>query len=65
MTRNANGHPLRRNISQEEDGTWGVNVWMGGINGLGTNECRKFYATRSKARDGDISDNAPTGPYRA
>ena len=55
QTRNSNGAILVRDVRRENDG-WGVNVWFGGVNGLGTNERRYVYETRQAARSGDISD---------
>ncbi|MCY4653245.1 MAG: hypothetical protein OXC95_08785 [Dehalococcoidia bacterium] len=53
--RDSNGKVLRRNVRPEGEG-WGVTVWMGGINGLGTDEMRFIYQSRDAARRGDISD---------
>jgi len=56
MIRDPNGNPLHSNVRREGDG-WGVTVWFGGFNGLGTNVRRYVYRTRAQARDGDISDS--------
>lgn len=53
-TQDSNGNILRRDIRREGDG-WGVTVWFGDLNGLGTNVQRRIYPTRSEARDADIS----------
>ena len=51
-----NGKTLSKNVKKEEQG-WGVTVWFGGLNGLGTNVRRYYYETRSQAQNGDISDD--------
>ena len=57
METDSNGTTLRRNVRRgKEGGTWGVNVWFGGANGLGTNVRRYYYQTRATAQEGGISD---------
>jgi hypothetical protein len=62
MTRDQNGRPIRKNIARESAPrgdapiAWGVTVWFGGWNGLGTDVRRYFYRTRDEARKADISD---------
>jgi hypothetical protein len=56
--RDQNGNRLTQNIKREETSKgllWGVTVWFGGWNGLGTNVRRYYYKTRKEARNADIS----------
>ena len=55
IPRDSNGNRLTRDIRREGAG-WGVNVWFGGWNGLGTNLRRYVYRTKRQAQNGDISD---------
>jgi len=59
----SNGNRLYRNVRRAvtADGTegWGVTVWSGGINGLGTSVRRLVFETREQARKADISDYGP------
>ena len=52
----SNGKNLTKSVKEEEQG-WGVNVWFGGANGLGTNVRRYYYETKAQAQNGDISDD--------
>jgi len=52
----SNGKKLTKSIKKEKRG-WGVNVWFGGCNGLGTNVMRYYYETRAQSKNSDISDN--------
>jgi len=51
-----NGKRLTRNLCRSTDGSWGVTVWWGGANGLGTDARRYYYASRKAARAACITD---------
>jgi len=61
VTADQNGRTLRRDVRRETlpggHEAWGVNVWSGGAGGLATTVRRYYYASREKARAGDISDD--------
>ena len=54
IVRDSNGTRTSSNV-KKENGSWGVNVWFGGVNGLGTNVRRYYYHTREQAREGNIA----------
>ncbi len=55
MTTDENGTQVTRSIREEQDGTWGRNVWFGSH--YVTTVRRYFYASRQAAAAGDISDD--------
>jgi hypothetical protein len=52
--KDSNGVTLTRNVRQDEDGTWGANVWFGQSPAI--NLRRYYYQTKAQAADADISD---------
>lgn len=56
-----NGNPVTRSVRRELDGTWGANVWFGGLYGFATNLQRNYYRTRAQALAADISNDYNDG----